>query len=47
MILALLQTNEKYVHVQTFGTLQSIFDNEESCWGCGVSVNRTKMSQPG
>ena len=23
-----------------------MFDNEESCWGCGVSVNGTKMSQP-
>ncbi|MCY3928217.1 MAG: helicase-related protein [Acidobacteria bacterium] len=45
LISVLLQTNEKYV--RTFGTLQSIFDNEESCWGCGVSVNGTKMSQPG
>ena len=45
LISVLLKTNEKYV--QKFGTLQSMFDNEESCWGCGVSVNGTKMSQPG
>ena len=37
------QGNEK--HVQTFGTLQSIFDNQETCWGCHVSVNGTKMVQ--
>ena len=42
LISILLQTNEKYV--QTFDALKSIFDNEESCWGCGVTVNG---SQPG
>ena len=44
LISVLLQTNEKYV--QTFGSLQSIFDSEESCWGYGVSVNGIKMSKP-
>ena len=39
----LLRINEKYV--RTFEALTDIFDNEDTCWGSGVSVNGTAMSQ--
>ena len=44
LISVLLQSNEKYV--RTFDSLQSIFEEEGSCWGCGVFVCGSKMFQP-
>lgn len=40
----LLQGNEQYVH--TFEKLQTIFDEDNSCWGCGAIVDDIRMSQP-
>lgn len=44
LISVLLQSNEKYV--RTFDSLQNMIVEEGSCWGCGVTVCGTKMSQP-
>jgi len=43
LISVLLQSNKKYV--QMFDSLQSMFDEEGSCWGHGVTVcGTTSMS---
>ena len=39
----LLVCNEKYV--KTFDVLCAMFDDDDSCWGCGKSINGIVMSQ--
>ena len=39
----LLKINEKYV--QTFEALTDILASKDTCWGSGISVNGTAMSQ--
>ena len=43
LLSVLLRINEKYVRI--FEALTDIFDSEDTCWGSGVSVNSTAMSQ--
>jgi len=39
----LLGCNEKYV--KTFYVLCAMLDDDESCWGCGKSIDSIVMSQ--
>ena len=43
LISVLFANNETYV--RTFEVLTDIFDSEDTCWGSGISINGTAMSQ--